>query len=53
MEQLGRAGSTRRSAYAALRSAFYDAVIDSLLAANLVQWGGRESSPTARCVPRR
>jgi len=36
MEQLGRAGSTRRSAYAALRSAFDDAVIDGLLAASPV-----------------
>ena len=34
MEQLGRAASTRRSAYAALRSAFDDAVIDGLLAAS-------------------
>ena len=36
MEQLGRAASTRRSAYAALRSAFDDAVIDGLLAASPV-----------------
>lgn len=36
MEQLGRAGSTRRSAYAAMRSAFDDAVIDGLLAASPV-----------------
>jgi integrase len=36
MEQLGRAASTRRSAYAALRSAFDDAVIDGLLAASRV-----------------
>jgi len=36
MEQLGRAGRTRRSAYAALRSAFDDAVTDGLLAASPV-----------------
>jgi integrase len=36
MEQLGRAASTRRSAYAALRSVFDDAVIDGLLAASPV-----------------
>jgi integrase len=36
MEQLGRAASTQRSAYAALRSAFDDAVIDGLLAASPV-----------------
>ena len=36
MEQLGRAASTRRSAYAAIRSAFDDAVIDGLLAASPV-----------------
>jgi len=36
MEQLGRAASTRRSAYAALRSAFDDAVIDAFLAASPV-----------------
>jgi hypothetical protein len=35
MEQLGRA-STRRNAYAALRSAFDDAVVDGLLAASPV-----------------
>jgi hypothetical protein len=36
MERLGRAASTRRNAYAALRSAFDDAVIDGLLAASPV-----------------
>ena len=36
MEKLGRAASTRRNAYAALRSAFDDAVIDGLLAASPV-----------------
>src|SRR5215211_8545986 len=36
MEQLGRAASTRRSAYASMRSAFDDAVIDGLLAASPV-----------------
>lgn len=36
MEQLGRAASTRRSAYAAMRSAFDDAVIDGLLATSPV-----------------
>lgn len=36
MEQLGRAASTRRSAYAAMRSTFDDAVIDGLLAASPV-----------------
>jgi integrase len=36
MERLGRAASTRRSAYAALRSVFDDAVIDGLLAASPV-----------------
>jgi integrase len=36
MEQLGRAASTRRSAYAVLRSAFEDAVIDGLLGASPV-----------------
>jgi hypothetical protein len=36
MEQLGRAASTRRSAYAALRSAFDDAVADGLLAVSPV-----------------
>ena len=36
MEQLGRATSTRRDAYAALRSAFDDTVIDGLLAASPV-----------------
>src|ERR687897_73954 len=36
MEQLGRAASTRRSAYAAMRSALDDAVIDGLLAASPV-----------------
>jgi integrase len=36
MERLGRAASIRRNAYAALRSAFDDAVIDGLLAASPV-----------------
>jgi integrase len=36
MERLGRAASTRRNAYAALRSAFDDAVVDGLLAASPV-----------------
>lgn len=36
MEQLGRAASTRRNAYAALRSAFDDAVVDGLLATSPV-----------------
>ena len=36
LEKLGRAASTRRNAYAALRSAFDDAVIDGLLAASPV-----------------
>src|SRR5215218_6620399 len=36
LEKLGRAASTRRSAYAAMRSAFDDAVIDGLLAASPV-----------------
>lgn len=36
MEQVGRASSTRRSAYAAMRSAFDDAVIDGLLATSPV-----------------
>jgi integrase len=36
MEQSGRAASTRRSAYAAMRAAFDDAVADGLLAVNPV-----------------
>jgi len=36
LEKRGRAASTRRNAYAALRSAFDDAVIDGLLAASPV-----------------
>jgi integrase len=36
MEQLGLMASTRRNAYAALRSAFDDAVVDGLLAASPV-----------------
>ena len=36
MEQLGLAASTRRNAYAALRSAFDDAVVDGLLATSPV-----------------
>jgi integrase len=54
MEKVGMSGSTRRSAYAALRGAFADAVDNELLATNPVEKvkRPRASTPEATCPTR-